>query len=526
MKNLFKISLSVFFILLSISCVDDLNVEPIDDRIQTEDKVFSLPGAYDRAIAGVYANLVLTGPNGPTSSNLGGIDAGFSQYMRVWWNLQNMTTDETIWSYEGDEGTKELNRSIWDGNNPFFLGFYSRVMFQVALSNELLRQSTEEKLNARNISAEDRALIAKYRIEARALRAMAYYHIMDTFGQAMFLTEDVPVGVSGPAYNRQQLFSYVESELTTILPQMMSPNTAPYGRVDAGFARMILGKMYLNAQVYIGQNKYQECMTVLEPIMGSYSLTPNYLHNFTADNHLSSEMIFSVPQDGFNTQSYSGITVILNGQIGFVERNGADFGMNPDGWSGALRIRKEFALKFDGSAFANDARNTIISGTRPIDIFDIAARGQGYIVSKFSNKTSLGVNGSNPQFPDTDFPMFRLADAYLMYAEAQLRKDGTVNSTSLNYINSLRARANNTNLLTASQVNLDFILDERSRELYWEGHRRQDLIRFGKFTGDNYTWQWKGGVQEGVEIPTHYTLFPFHPTTLGANAGLTQNPGY
>ena len=526
MKNIFKI-FSVFFLSVFFnSCIDDLNTEPLDFFSETEDQIFTRPGAYTNAIAGVYANLVLTGPNGPESSNLGGIDAGFSQYMRVWWYFQNMTTDETIWSYEGDLGTRDLNRTTWNDSNPFFLGFYSRAMFQVALANEFLRQSTEEKLNARNISSEDRVLIAQYRTEARALRAMAYYHIMDTFGQAMFLTEDVPVGVSGPAYNRQQLFSYVESELTTILPQMMSPNTAPYGRVDAGFARMILGKMYLNAQVYIGQNKYQECMTVLEPIMGSYSLTPNYLHNFTADNHLSSEMIFSVPQDGFNTQSYSGITVILNGQIGFVERNGADFGMNPDGWSGALRIRKEFALKFDGSAFANDARNTIISGTRPIDIFDIAARGQGYIVSKFSNKTSLGVNGSNPQFPDTDFPMFRLADAYLMYAEAQLRKDGTVNSTSLNYINSLRARANNTNLLTASQVNLDFILDERSRELYWEGHRRQDLIRFGKFTGDNYTWQWKGGVQEGVEIPTHYTLFPFHPTTLGANAGLTQNPGY
>ena len=526
MKNIFKYVFLISIVWLLNSCTDDLNTSPKDPFIQREDEVFSQPGAYTSAIFGVYANLVLTGPNGPESSNLQGIDAGFSQYMRVWWYFQNMTTDETIWSYEGDIGTKDLNRTIWNGNNPFFLGFYSRAMFQVALANEFLRQSTEEKLNARNISAEDRALIAQYRTEARALRAMAYYHLIDTFGQAMFLTEDVPVGVTGPIYNRQQLFSYVESELTSILPQMFAPNTAPYGRVDAGFARMILGKMYLNAQVYIGQNKYQECMTVLEPIMGSYSLTSNYLHNFTADNHLSSEMIFSVPQDGVNTQSFSAITVILNGQIGFVERNGAAFGMNPDGWSGALRIRKEFALKFDGPTFANDARNTIISGTRPIDIFDIAARGQGYIVSKFSNKTSLGVNGSNPHFPDTDFPMFRLADAYLMYAEAQLRKDGNVNSTSLNYINALRTRANNTNLLTASQVNLDFILDERSRELYWEGHRRQDLIRFGKFTGDNYTWQWKGGVQEGVEIPAHYTLFPFHPTTLGANAGLTQNPGY
>lgn len=526
MKNTFKYFIVSSLVFLFSACTDDLNTSPIDPLIQREDVIFSQPGAYDSAIAGVYANLVLTGPNGPGSSNLGGIDAGFSQYMRVWWYFQNMTTDEVIWSYEGDIGTKDLNRTLWSANNPFFLGFYSRVMFQVALANEFLRQSTEDKLNARNISAQDRALIAQYRIEARALRAMAYYHLIDTFGKAMYLTEDLPVGVSGPIYDRQQLFSFVESELNTVIPLMMAPNAAPYGRVDAGFARMILAKLYLNAQVYIGQSKNQECINALEPILGAYSLSPNYLHNFNADNHLSPEMIFSVPQDGLQTQSYSGITVILNGQIGFVERNGADFGMNPDGWSGALRIRKEFALKFDGPTYANDARNTIISGTRPIDIFDIAARGQGYIISKFSNKTSLGVNGSDPEFPDTDFPMFRLADAYLMYAEAQVRKDGSANSTSVNYVNALRSRAGNTNLLNTTSLTLDFILDERSRELYWEGHRRQDLIRFGKFTGDNYTWQWKGDIQEGGSIPIHYNLFPFHPTTLGANSGLTQNPGY
>jgi len=527
MKNNIKSIFSLLLLVFTYSCTDDLNVEPEDVLLDTEDSVYYTPGAYTNAMAGVYANLVLTGPNGPESSNLGGIDAGFSQYMRVWWYFQNMTTDETIWSYEGDIGTKDLNRTAWSSNNPFFLGFYSRVMFQVSLCNEFLRQSTEARLNERNVSADDRALIAQYRIEARALRAMAYYHIIDTYGQAMFVTENDPVGTSGPGYNRQQLFSFVESELNEIIPQMMAPNAAPYGRVDAGFARMILAKLYLNAPVYIGQNKNQECMTVLEPMMSAYSLSPNYLHNFTADNQLSTEMIFSVPQDGIQTQSYSGITVILNGQIGFVERNGAEFGMNPDGWSGALRVRKEFALKFDGATYANDARNTIFTGTRPIDIFDIAARGQGYIIKKFSNKTSLGVAGSDPGFPDTDFPMFRLADAYLMYAEAQVRKDGTANSTSVNYINALRSRAGNTNLINAQSLTLDFILDERSRELYWEGHRRQDLIRFGKFTGDNYTWQWKGGIQEGASIPTHYTLFPFHPQTLGTTSGvLTQNPGY
>ncbi len=526
-----NILISLFSLLLissiSISCTDDLEVRSDDIRFSSEDEFYSEPGAYERAIAGVYANLVITGPNGPESSNLGGIDAGFSQYMRVWWNFQNMTTDETIWSYEGDTGTRELNRAIWDGNNPFFRGFYSRAMFQVALSNEFLRQSTDDKLDSRNISSSERQEIALYRQEARALRAMAYYHLIDIFGQAIFLTESNQVGESGPAYNRQQLFDFVESELLSIIPDLYAPNAAPYGRLDQGFARMILAKLYLNAGVYIGQDKNQECMNILDPIMGVYTLNPNYLNNFNADNDSSPEMIFGVPSDGIRMQSYSAITVIMNGQVGSIESNGLDFGISQGGWGGALRVRKQFADKFNATEYTNDVRNTLITSGRPIDIADIAARDQGYIISKFSNKTSGGINGSDETFPDTDFPMFRLADAYLMWAEAQVRKDGSANSTSLGYINALRTRANNpNNNLSSGDVTLDFILDERSRELYWEGHRRQDLIRFNRFTGGSYNWAWKGNGANGIALPPHMKLFPFHPATLGANPNLTQNSGY
>lgn len=527
MKKISYVFSFLVIILSFLSCMDDLEVRSEDDRFTSEDEFYSQPGAYEQAIAGVYSNLVITGPNGPESSNLGGIDAGFSQYIRVWWNLQNMTSDETIWSYEGDTGTRELNRSIWDGNNPFFRGFYSRVMFQVALCNEFLRQSTPEKLNSRGISANEQAEIASYRNEARALRAMAYYHLMDTFGQAIFLTESNQVGESGPAYNRQQLFSFIENELLEVMPNLFAPNAAPYGRLDQGFARMVLAKIYLNANVYIGQDKNQECMNILDPIMGAYTLESNYLDNFKADNDTSSEIIFGVPQDGIRSQTYSAITVMINGQVGSLEANGLDFGVTQGGWGGALRVRKQFAQKFADTQYDNDTRNTLITGSRNVDITDIANRDQGYIVGKFSNITSTNMVGSNQTFPDTDFPMFRLADAYLMWSEAQVRRDGSANSTSLGYINSLRTRANNpNNNLSTSDVTLDFILDERSRELYWEGHRRQDLIRFNKFTGSAYNWAWKGNSANGIPIPNHFKLFPFHPATLGANPNLTQNPGY
>ena len=121
--------------------------------------------------------------------------------------------------------------------------------------------------------------------------------------------------------------------------------------------------------------------------------------------------------------------------------------------------------------------------------------------------------------------MFRLADAYLMYAEAFLRGGGGSESEALGYVNDLKARAN-ASLISSNELTLDFIIDERSRELYWESHRRQDLIRFGLFTGGNYNWAWKGNGANGIAIGNHMAVYPLPSESLAANPNLTQNPGY
>jgi hypothetical protein len=291
---------------------------------------------------------------------------------------------------------------------------------------------------------------------------------------------------------------------------------------------MVLAKMYLNAEVYIGQNKYDQCVTMCNNVIGGgYTLEANYLHNFTADNHTSTEMIFTLQSDGIVTQNYGPTTVILNGQVGSVENNGSTFGVG--GWGGALRLRKQFVQKFAGSSFSTDERNTIISGSRPIEITNIALQGQGFVLGKFSNKTSTGVAGANQTFVDTDFPLFRLSDVYLMYAECAKR--GATNATmtqAVTYVNNLRERANNNtaNNISQTDLTLDFILDERSRELHWEGHRRQDLIRFNKYVGGSYNWTWKGNSSSGVAISNHFKVFPIPSTSLASNPNLTQNTGY
>jgi hypothetical protein len=170
--------------------------------------------------------------------------------------------------------------------------------------------------------------------------------------------------------------------------------------------------------------------------------------------------------------------------------------------------------------------------TKEID--DISIFRNGYAVGKFRNLTSTGALAPNvaydaggSTFMDVDFPMFRLADAYLMYAEAVLRGgQGGSTAQALIYVNQLRSRAFNGSSGNVSLLTLQFILDERGRELYWEGHRRTDLIRFGQFTGGTYLWPWKGNVKTGRATESFRDLFPIPASDLAANPKLKQNTGY
>ena len=155
---------------LFTSCTDDLNITPEDDDIFLTEAYFNSPASYKTGLGGVYANLSLTGLNGAGSSNISGLDPGTSQFGRCLWNLQNLTTDEVIWSYENDPGLAELQRNTWTNSNPIILGMFSRTMAQVAFCNEYLRQTSPAKLSARGVT--DAALlsdISLYREEARAL---------------------------------------------------------------------------------------------------------------------------------------------------------------------------------------------------------------------------------------------------------------------------------------------------------------------------------------------------------------------
>lgn len=531
-QNYFKYLFLIVAVILIGACTSDLDQEVKDDDGASAEDFYANPESYQQALAGIYGNLTLTGPDGPTSSNLAGIDAGTSQYGRGLMNLNTFSTDEIVWSYINDESgnVHELQIHTWSAQNTIVRGFFSRAMFSVALVNDYLRQTTDAKLDARGVSADLRAEIAVFRSEARLLRAMAYYHMLDIFGKAPFITENDPIGnFASPQYDSNQLFTFIETELNEIESGLVDPRQNVSGRADKALAWSILAKLYLNSEVYIGTANYSKCIDYCNQIInGGYTLASNYQNLFRGDNDInaaSNEIIFSIVSDGQFVQNFGPTTVMTNGAVGSIEQNGNNLGVTPGGWGGAIRITPQFASKFDGPDFVNDVRNTIIRDGRNAAILDVEDRDQGYVLEKYSNLTSTGGGGSDLTFSDVDFPMFRLADIYLMYAEANLRGGGGEQNAALRYINDLRTRAN-APTISAGEMTLDFIIDERARELYWELHRRQDLRRFGLYTGGAYNWALKGNSLNGIALPEFRGIYPIPAASLSANPNLTQNEGY
>ena len=493
---------------------------------------FADPTAYRALLAKAYSNLALSSGQGGGTSDIQGIDAGFSQYLRLLWQMEELPTDEAVIAW-GDGPLQELNTQIWTSNNSFLSAMYYRVQLQATYVNDLLRQTTDAQLTARGVSADLRAQIQTYRAEARFLRALSYWHAIDLFGGVPLVTEETPIGGAAPAQtSRADLYAFVVSELTAIRPTLPAPNRSDatqYGRATQAAVDMLLAKLYLNAAVYTGAPNYAGALAAAQRVIGSnaYALDPNYQRMFLADNNTSPELIFVVPQDGARTQNFGGTTFLVHAAIGNALNDSAStsFGVN-GGWYG-LRVKPEFVSLFPGSSSTTaDRRGTILYGRgQSLNIASLTDFGQGYMAPKYRNVTSTGAPGSDPTFADTDYPMFRLGDAYLTYAEAFLRGGGGDQATALGYVNALRTRAG-APPITAAQLTLDFLLDERARELFWEGHRRTDLVRYGRFAGATKLWQWKGNVQAGTATDAKYNLYPLPASELIVNPGLAQNPGY
>jgi SusD family/Outer membrane protein SusF_SusE len=728
--SLSKIIMLAGTMLVFSACFKDLDTVPLDKDEITSAVVYDDPSTYKKVLAKLYAGLAVTGQEGPSGQpDISGIDEGFGQYLRGYWYLQELPTDEAVIGWN-DRTIKDFHEQDWDALDVFIAAFYSRIFYQIVLCNEFLRETTDAKLNSRNVDAGLQAEIQTFRAEARFLRALSYWHALDLFRNVPFVTEENAVGAFFPEQiSKEELFNFIEVEAREAALGMAEPHASQYGRADKAAPWMLLANLYLNAEVYIGQPKYSECIEYCNNVINAgYSLEPEYSHLFTADNHTADGVIFPITYDGISTRTWGGTTFLVHAAVGG-SMNPSDYGID-DGWGGTratsalvakfpavgsgsvlvapnegntgtypvlqvpgsyqgwdvantetviaspgadgnyegyfwfdagtefkftdgptwdvdygdtgadgaldqggdniivadagyykinvdlnaltytmektdwgiigsataggwdsdqnmtydaaegawtitadlvagevkFRANDDWALNYgDTGADAlleQDGDNIVIpsggnyllklyidkpdytysvelpsfdkramfyTNGQSLEIEDIAQFTDGYAVTKFSNRTSAGAQGSDATFADTDFPLFRLAGTYLMYAEAVLRGgSGGDMGTALNYINQLRERAygGTSGNIIQSDLTLDFILDERAREFLWEAHRRTDLVRYGKFSESSYLWPWKGGVPEGMSTDSKYDIYPIPASDIGANPTLAQNPGY
>ena len=537
-RGLTALSLGTALFGLSTSCTKDLDQTPKYEV--TPDKVYVGIAGYKQVLAKLYGGFALTGPSGPGSGDISGIDAGTSDYIRQLWSAQELTTDEAVVAWN-DPGIQDWHRMNWDANNGLIRGVYNRFYYEIATCNEFIRESSDDKLSKR-LGSTDVAQGKMFRAEARFLRAVAYYHVIDMFGNGPFVTDKDAVGASLPVYNtRKQLYDFVESELLALTNDLAPVKTNEYGRVDQAAAHGYLARLYLNAGVYTGTPQFAKAAEEAKKVVDSgYTLNTTaspvssaYGRLFLADNNVStakSEIIWPVIFDVNNVQSYGGTTFLVNGATSPTNGAWQKYVGESTGWGG-LRTTSVLFDKFFllGADTARDSRGRFWTSGQTMEINDLSQFTQGLGVTKFRNVTSTGApQNFSLNFSSVDFPMLRLADMMLVYAEAAARGNAD-RAIALGYVNQIRARAFANapgSDITDAQLTTDFVLDERARELHWEGLRRTDLIRYNRFVESTYLWPWKGGVAAGQGVDAKYNLFPIPSSDLTANSNLKQNPGY
>ncbi|MFI3240049.1 MAG: RagB/SusD family nutrient uptake outer membrane protein [Bacteroidales bacterium] len=577
MNKIMKSYINKIFTLLCValmlgmtSCIGDLDLVPNDPNTLTSDKFKENPSEYLMAVmAKCYSGMAVSGQTGPNGdSDISGLDGGTSQYTRTLFMMNEFTTDECIWMYSSDSGVNELVLGTWGANATAIEGSYSRLYVHIAICNEFLRLVQPSNLELLEISVDDelQATIDQYCLEARALRAMSYYNTLDLFGNTGFIDDNMASGTDPIQMKRSELYAWLVDELKDLVSQF--PTTTPiYSRVGIDGVEALLARTYLNAKVFAGVDASAECQACCQNIInrrkgGGYNgtgLAKHYLYLFCGDNDVympggsksdENEILWGIPFDSEYIQPYGGTTFLIAGamtntgeslddapEIPYM--NALDYGSGSQ-W-GCMHARKEFSQKFtdadirwsmwckeaNGFSIENTGFTTFTDGFAAIKFTNLIAGEDGAWSAEnggiYDPTGTISARGES--FPDTDLPLIRLADVYLMYAECYIVGGQGDAATALEYVNNVRGRAGVT-LWSASDMTATSILDERSRELYWENTRRTDLIRFGKFTGSDYIWSWKGGLFEGTSISSYRDLFPIPTNVIAVQPEFEQNTGY
>lgn len=524
-RYIFSLSILAYGLLIA-SCTGDLDQYPHIE--ETGKTVYTSVDNYKMVLAKLYASYVIPGQEKGGGNKDFQTNKGYD-YLRSYINLQELSTDEVAYTWSG--AIFDLCRHEWTISDIFVSDMYYQGYFTISICNEFLRNATESAISG--FTEAEQNELRTLRSEARFLRALAYSHVMDLFGNIPFVSENDPVGgFLPPQYTQKQIFDFLVSELVELGDEMLPPAQTPYGRASRAAANALLAKLYLNGEVYAGQAYYTECIAACNKVIADgFRLENEYKLLFNADNHLrTNEIIFAFAVDATYTMSWGATTYLVCACVS--SSNGAqtpaDYGVQ-SGWT-SFRAKGALTSKFE----ATDKRAMFFTTGQSQYVSELKDEFTGYLFEKWTNLTDAGAIASNSAADGvcTDYPVFRLADVYLMYAEAALRggtdAQGNAMTNALTYVNLVRNRAYGgaSGEINSADLTLDFIIDERARELYLECTRRTDLIRFDKFTSSSYVWEFKGGDANGKGIDAKYKLFPIPETEISANSNIKQNEGY
>lgn len=535
-KNIFS---AVAAAAMLTACVGDLNTIPLNKTDVTSETAYGADEeGYVQGLTKIYFQLVSN-----NTQDLQVADGGASEFIRAFWSTQEVTADAAKCAW-GDAWVNDLNNCTWKGDvlNDAVYAVYVRTLQGITYVNEYLRQTSDANLSSRGCSADVKAKVQQYRAEARFLRAFFYWAAMDTFGQVPFSTEDTQFGggYNPPQKPATEIFDFVVSELEDLASDAsaMPAAQANYPRADKGSVLGLLARVYLNAEVYTGTAKWAEAKAACEKIYSlGYALAPTHAELFRGDNgenpDAKKEILFAASYNAEHTQSYGGTTYLtlstLSGDDGAVNITGIN-----GGWAGN-RVPDHYVQTYFAPTAADFATGEYTVADKRGQYFYIKGRTQsmqdnlntflnGWSCIKFNNvphdmdAVDYAATAATKNFSDIDWPLIRLGEIHLIYAEACMHAGGNASAQ-------IKALADRAGVAAPSTIDEDFLMAERARELMWEGHRRTDLIRYNKWIS-GYNWTYKGGNFGGQDLPSHFNVFPVPSTELATNLDLQQNPGY
>lgn len=475
-----------------------------------------------------------------------------------------LTTDAVVMPERGQDWAlnkwKHLHTHNWIVQEGPINNWWQNHFNGVNNTNRLIFQFKEamESGNADTETSE------KFLAELRVMRAFYYYGLLDNFGNVPLVTsfEDAVEKPAQPSENfsegQKKVFDFVEKSILDNIDKLATEVGDTYGRMNKWVAHFLLAKLYLNAEIYTGESRWDEVITHTEAIINSsnYRLTNNYRENFITENSGSPEIIFAIPYDevfnkGFKihiaslhygnqatfrlqNQPWNGYSAVGEFYLSYIDSNqnpgpqGSVIGMSPEGdtTKGTLDDRLQNFLvgpqfTADGDRIEDAAAIESDPDGPPLTLTPFinergpnAWRQAGARINKWEIKKGSSINLNN------DFAVYRFSDVLLMNAEARYRMNPN-DQEALRKINLIRKRASVTPF---KSLDLDKLLAERGRELFFEGWRRQDLIRFDGISGGekkfNDPW-W----EKAKSDPTR-NIFPIPRDQIEANSNLVQNPGY